>query len=189
VTIDPVPTSDDAARMLGEITPVGDRSRRLARDVAAARPLLVWGLAWTSGTLGYQFAPRPVGVIFGAAVCAAAAAASWIIRPREVRFRESERTFALLWAVLFLASPLLVLVAAPANQHELVVLLASLWAVGMLLYGAGTRDIPFAAIGLLTLVTAAVTRPADFGVTVLATGLAGGIAMTGLGAWRLRWRR
>jgi hypothetical protein len=55
VTADPqdqafdVPASADASRILDEITPVTRRSRRLARDVALARPLLSWGLAWAAG--------------------------------------------------------------------------------------------------------------------------------------------
>jgi hypothetical protein len=189
MTPDAVPSSADASRMLLEITPVSSRSRRLARDVTWARPLLAWGLAWTSGTIVYQVISGPGGAALGLATCAAAAAASWIVRPREVRFREAERRFALLWAVLFVTSPLLVLVAAPANAHILVAFLASLWAVGLLLYGVGVRDFPLAAVGLLTLITAAVTRPLDLGMVVLATGLAGGLSMTALGAWRMRWRR
>jgi hypothetical protein len=189
MTSDPVPTSADALRMLREITPVSGRSRRLARDVTWARPLLAWGLAWTSGAIAYQLVPRPAGLALGLAACAAAAAVSWIVRPREVRFREAERRFALLWLVLFATSPLLVLVIAPANTQILIAFLASLWGVGLLLYGAGVKDFPLAAIGLLTLVTAAVTRPVDLSATVLATGLAGGLGMTALGAWRMRWRR
>lgn len=189
VTPDPVPTSADASRMLREITPVSSRSRRLARDVTWARPLLIWGLAWTSATIVYQLLPRPAGPALGFAACAAAAAASWIVRPREVRFRETERRAALLWAVLFLTSPLLVLVIAPANAPILIAFLASLWAVGLLLYGVGVRDIPLAAIGLLTLVAAAITRPVDLGAVVLATGLTGGLGMTALGTWRMRWKR
>jgi hypothetical protein len=102
--------------MLREITPVSSRSRRLARDVTWARPLLIWGLAWTSATVIYQLLPRPAGPVLGFAACAAAAAASWIVRPREVRARETERRAALLWAVLFLTSPLLVLVIAPVTR-------------------------------------------------------------------------
>jgi hypothetical protein len=186
---DTVPSSDDASRMLREISPVSARSRRLARDVTWARPLLAWGLAWTGGTIVYQVVSGPAGAALGMACCTAAAVVSKIVRPREVRFHEAERRFALLWAVLFATSPLLVLVAAPANARILVVFLASLWAVGMLLYGVGVRDIPLAAVGLLTLITAAVTRPLDLGAAVTATGLAGGLSMMALGAWRMRWRR
>jgi hypothetical protein len=186
---DTVPSSDDASRMLREISPVTSRSRRLARDVTWARPLLAWGLAWTVGTIVYQLVNGLIGVALGTACCVAAAAVSKIIRPREVRFREAEHRFALLWAILFATSPLLVLVAAPASTRIMIVFLASLWAVGMLLYGVGVRDFPLAAIGLLTLVTAAVTRPVDLGAAVTATGLTGGLAMTALGAWRMRWRR
>jgi hypothetical protein len=189
MTPDTIPTSADASRMLRDITPVSGRSRRLARDVTWARPLLAWGLAWTGGTIGYQVIAGPGGVAFGVAACAAAAAVSWIVRPRQVRFREAERRFALLWAVLFVTSPLLVLVAEPANAHTLIAFLASLWAVGLILYGAGARDVPLAVAGLLTLIAAAVTRPLDLGAVVLATGLAGGLSMTALGAWRMRWRR
>jgi hypothetical protein len=189
MTPDAAPTSADASRMLRDITPVSSRSRRLARDVTWARPLLAWGLAWTAGAIGYQVIAGPGGVLFGTGACAAAAAVSWIVRPRQVRSRTAERRLALLWALLFATSPLLVLIAAPANAHILIALLASLWAVGMILYGAGVRDIPLAAAGLLTLIAAAVTRPLDTGVVVLATGLAGGLSMTALGAWRMRWRR
>jgi hypothetical protein len=189
MTTDPVPSSADASRLLAEITPVSSRSRRLARDVTWARPLLAWGLAWTGGTIAYQLITGPAGAVLGSAACAAAAAISWIVRPREVRLRESERRFALLWALLFLTSPLLVLVAAPANAHILIAFLGSVWAVGLLLYGAGVRDFPLAAVGMITLVAAAVIRPLDIGAAVLVTGLAGGLGMTALGAWRMRWRR
>lgn len=50
-----VPTSADASRILEEITPVTRRSRRLARDVALARPLLAWGRS----QLGRQAQPGP----------------------------------------------------------------------------------------------------------------------------------
>jgi hypothetical protein len=189
MTPDTVPSSDEASRMLREISPVSSRSRRLARDVTWARPLLAWGLGWTCGTILYGAVNGPAGPALGLACCAAAAAVSKIVRPREVRFREAERRFALLWAVLFVTSPLLVLVAAPANARILIVFLASLWAVGLLLYGVGVRDFPLAAIGLVTLITAAVSRPVDLGAAVTATGLTGGLAMTALGAWRMRWRR
>jgi hypothetical protein len=189
MTPDAVPTSADASRMLRDITPVSSRSRRLARDVTWARPLLVWGLAWTVGAIGYQVISGPGGAAFGLGACGTAAAVSWIVRPRHVRFREAERRLSLLWAVLFATSPLLVLVAEPANARTLIAFLASLWAVGLILYGAGVRDIPLAAAGLLTLTAAAVTRPLDIGAVVLATGLAGGLSMTALGAWRMRWRR
>ncbi|HEY1623072.1 MAG TPA: hypothetical protein VGG16_04675 [Streptosporangiaceae bacterium] len=184
-----VPTSADASRMLEEITPVSNRSRRLARDVTWAQPLLAWGLAWTAGTLGYQLVPGAAGVALGLTACAAAAAASWMVRPRDVRLRDSERRFALLWAVLFATSPLLVSVAAPASTHILIAFLGSVWAVGLLLYGAGVRDFPMAAAGLITVVAAAVVRPLDLGAAVLVTGLTGGLSMTALGAWRMRWRR
>jgi hypothetical protein len=59
VTADPqdqafdVPASADASRILDEITPVTRRSRRLARDVALARPLLSWAAgAWRRSAAG-----------------------------------------------------------------------------------------------------------------------------------------
>ena len=109
-----MPTSADAARMLQEITPVSRRSRRLARDVTFARPLLAWGLAWTTGAIVFQFAPSPAGAVGGSAACAAAAATTWMVRPREVRL-QYERRFTLLWLVLLASSPLLVAVAQPGQ--------------------------------------------------------------------------
>jgi hypothetical protein len=186
---DPIPTSADASQMLREIMPVSSRSRQLARDVAWAQPLLAWGLAWTSGSIMYQLVPGPAGAILGMAACAAAAAVSWVVRPHEVRSRESERRFVQLWAVLFASSPLLVLIAEPISAQVLITLVGGLWAVGLLLYGIGVRDFLFAAIGLLTLVAAAVSRPLDSGAAVLVTGLTGGLGMAALGTWRMRWRR
>jgi hypothetical protein len=174
--------------MLREITPVSVRSRQLARDVTVARPLLAWGLGWIAAAIFYQEIPGPAGVVLAAVACACASAVTWLARPRHVRFREAERRFASLWIVLFATSPLLVLVAAPANARTLIALLISLWAVGMLLYGVGVNDRPLAGVGLLTLLTAAVTRPIDLGAVVLATGLVGGVGMTALGAWRMRWK-
>ena len=120
-----VPTSADASRILEEITSVTRRSRRLARDVALARPLLAWGL---------------------------------------------------------------VAVAAPSSTRVLTVFLASLWAVGMLLYGIGVQDTPLAVIGLVIVMVAAATRIAAPGAAVLAVGLTGGAGMAALGGWRMRWR-
>jgi hypothetical protein len=182
-----VPTSADASRILAEITPVTRRSRRLARDVTLARPLLAWGLAWTAGAIVFQFVPGLTGAALGTAACAGAAAASWAVRPREVRLG-SERRLALLWVVFLAISPLLVAVTAPANAHVLAVFLASWWAVGMLLYGVGVRDVPLAVVGLVIVVVAAGARILAPGSAVLAVGVAGGLAMTGLGGWRMRWK-
>ena len=183
-----MPTSADATRILQEITPVTRRSRRLARDVTFARPLLAWGLAWAAGAILFQFLPGATGAGLGTAVCAGAAAVTWLVRPREVRLH-TERRFVLLWFVLFATSPLLVAVAAPANTRILVVFLASVWAVGMLLYGIGARDIPLAVVGLAILVLAAASRIMAPQLAVLVVGIAGGLGMAGLGGWRMRWKR
>jgi hypothetical protein len=183
-----VPTSADASRMLRDITPVTRRSRRLARDVTLARPLLAWGLAWAAGAILFQFLPGPVGAILGTAVCAGAVAVTWLVRPREVRLY-TERRFSLLWFVLFATSPLLVAVAAPANARIMVVFLASVWAVGMLLYGIGVQDIPLAVVGLAILALAAAARIMVPHLAVLVVGIAGGLPMAALGGWRMRWHR
>ena len=194
MTVDPqrdsagLPTPADASRILAEIGPVTRRSQRLTRDVTMGLPLLAWGLAWLAGALLFQYLPGPAGPGLGLAACAAAAVVTRLVRPREVR-RHTENRFALAWLVLFVTSPLLVLIAAPANSRILVVFLASLWAVGMLLYGIGVRDLPLAALGAIIVVVATVARLAVPHEAVLAVGLAGGLGMAGLGAWRLRWRR
>jgi hypothetical protein len=182
-----VPTPADASRILDEIAPVSRRSRRLARDVAFARPLLTWGLAWIAGAILYQYIPGVTGVILACAACASAAAVTWLVRPRDVRLH-TERRFALCWLVLFATSPLLIAVAAPPNAHVMTVLLASLWAVGMLLYGVGVQDLPLAVVGLTILAVAAATRIAAPGAAMLTVGVAGGLAMAVLGGWRMRWK-
>jgi hypothetical protein len=183
-----VPTSADASRILAEITPVTRRARQLARDVTFARPLLAWGLAWVAGALMYEFVRGVPGIALGLAACAGAAAVSWLVRPREVRLH-SEQRFAQLWIALFATSPLLVIVVAPANGHILVAFLGCLWAVALLLYGVGVKDIPLATVGLTTVAAAAVARLAAPGVIMLAVGLAGGLGMAALGGWRMRWKR
>lgn len=182
------PTSADASRILAEIAPVTRRSRQLQRDVTMGVPLLGWGLAWLAGSLVYQYAPSPAGAGLGLAACAAAAIVTRLVRPREIR-RNTEKRFLLAWMVLFILSPLLVVIAAPASPRIVAVFLASLWATGMLLYGIGVRDVPLAVLGLVIVVVAAVSRLAAPPEAMLAVGLAGGLGMTGLGGWRLRWRR
>jgi hypothetical protein len=110
-----------------------------------------------------------------------------VSRPREVRLG-SERRFTLIWLVFLAISPLLVAVAAPASARVMVVFLASLWAVGMLLYGLGIQDGPLAAVGLVTLVVAAAVRIIAPSAALLAVGITGGLAMAALGAWRMRWK-
>ncbi len=183
-----VPTSADASRILEELTPVTRRSRRLARDVAFARPLLAWGLAWMAGAVLFQFVPGAAGAVLGTAACACAAAVTWLVRPREVRLN-TERRFALIWFVLLAISPLLVAVAAPPNAHIMAVFLASLWAVGMLLYGIGVKDLPLAAVGLAIVVVAAATRIMAPHAAMLIVGITGGLGMAMLGGWRMRWKR
>jgi hypothetical protein len=183
-----VPTSADASRLLQEITPVTRLSRRFTRDVMFARPLLAWGLAWTAGAIFFQFLPGAAGEVLGTVVCAGAAAITWLVRPHEVRLH-TERRFALLWFVLLAISPLLIAVAAPPDARVLVVLLASVWAVGMLLYGIGAQDHPLAVVGLGTLVIAAAARIMAPHEAVLIVGIGGGLGMAGLGGWRMRWRR
>ncbi len=136
----------------------------------------------------FQFLPGPLGAILGTAVCAGAVAITWLVRPREVRLY-TERRFSLLWFVLFATSPLLVAVAAPANARVLVVFLASVWAVGMLLYGIGVQDIPLAVVGLAILALAAAARIMAPQLAVLVVGIAGGLPMAALGGWRMRWQR
>jgi hypothetical protein len=183
-----VPTSADAARILDEINPVTQRSRRLARDVTMGRPLLAWGLAWIAGSVLFEYAPAPAGAIGGSLACAAAIAVNVLMRPHEVR-RSTERRFGLGWFVLMAMSPLLVAVAEPRNAKITAVFLGSLWAVGMLLYGIGVRDLPLAAIGLTIVLVAAVTRIAVPGRSMIIVGLVGGLGMAGVGGWRMRWRR
>jgi hypothetical protein len=86
-------------------------------------------------------------------------------------------------------SPLLVAVAAPGNAKVTAVFLGSLWAVGMLLYGIGVRDLPLAAIGLAIVLVAAATRIAVPGQSMIIVGVTGGLAMAAVGAWRMRWKR
>ena len=182
------PTSADASRILADIAPVTRRSQQLTRDVTMGVPLLGWGLAWLVGALLFQYVPEPAGAVLGAAACAAAATVTRVVRPREVRLH-TEKRFALAWLVLFVISPLLVLIAGPANARITVVFLASLWATGMLLYGIGVRDLPLAALGLAIVAVAAVTRLLVPHEAVLAVGVAGGVGMAAVGGWRLRWRR
>jgi hypothetical protein len=182
------PTSADASRILAEIAPVTRRSQQLQRDVTMGVPLLGWGLAWLVGALVYQYVPGPAGAVLGLAACAAAATVTRVVRPREIRL-STEKRFALAWVVLFVISPLLVVIAEPASPRIVAVFLASLWATGMLLYGIGVRDVPLAVLGLVIVVMAAVIRLAAPPEAVLAVGLAGGLGMTGLGGWRMRWRR
>ena len=183
------PTPADASRILAEIEPVTRRSQRLTRDVTMGLPLLAWGVAWVSGALLFEYLHGPAGKVLGLLVCAAAAAVTRLVRPHEVRFQQAEKRFALAWAVLFVTSPLLVVIAAPANARIVVVFLARLWAVGMLLYGIGVRDVPLAGLGLAIVVAATVSRLTVPHAAVLAVGLVGGLGMAGLGGWRLRWRR
>jgi hypothetical protein len=183
-----VPTPTDASRLLGEIAPVTERSRRLTRDVTIGRPLLAWGLAWIAGAILFQYLPSPAGAIGGLLACAAAAGVNVLVRPREVR-RNSERRFGLGWWVLMATSPLLVAVAAPDNTKVTAVFLGSLWAVGMLVYGIGVRDLPLAAIGLGIVIVAAATRIAIPGQAMIIVGIAGGLAMAAVGGWRMRWTR
>ena len=197
------PTAADASRILDEITPVSRRSRQLARDVmawaldhwmvgrparACTRPLLAWGLAWMAGATLYEFIPGRAGALLGTAACAAALAVTWLVRPREVRL-DNERRFGALWFVFLAVSPLLIAVVQPPDGHVMTVLLGSLWAVGMLLYGIGVRDISLAALGLAIVMLAAATRVAAPGAALLAVGLAGGLGMAALGGWRMRWKR
>ena len=181
------PTSADAARMLQEITPVTRRSRQLARDVTFARPLLAWGVAWTAGSILFQYVPGTAGAVLGTAACFVAIAITWLVRPREVRLH-NERRFSLLWLVLFATSPLLVAVAQPANARILAVFLASVWAVGMLLYGIGVQDLPLAMVGLAIIIVAAATRIAAPQLAMLIVGITGGLSMAALGGWRMRWK-
>jgi hypothetical protein len=183
-----VPTPTDASRLLGEIAPVTERSRRLTRDVTIGRPLLAWGLAWIAGSILFQYLPSPAGAIGGLLACVAAAGVNVLVRPREVR-RNSERRFGLGWWVLMATSPLLVTVAAPDNTKVTAVFLGSLWAVGMLVYGIGVRDLPLAAIGLGIVIVAAATRIAIPGQAMIIVGIAGGLAMAAVGGWRMRWTR
>lgn len=183
-----VPTSADASRILEELAPVTRRSRRLARDVALALPLLAWGLAWMTGAVLFQVVHGAAGALLGTAACACAAAVTWLVRPRDVRLN-TERRFRLIWLVLFAISPLLVAVAAPPNAHLMAVFLASLWAVGMLLYGIGVKDLPLAAVGLAIVVVAAGARITASHEAVLVVGITGGLGMAMLGGWRMRWKR
>jgi hypothetical protein len=91
--------------------------------------------------------------------------------------------------VLMGTSPLLVAVAAPGNAKVTAVFLGSLWAVGMLLYGIGVRDLPLAAIGLAIVLVAAATRIAVPGQSMIIVGVTGGLAMAAVGTWRMRWKR
>jgi hypothetical protein len=182
------PTAADASRILDEITPVSRRSRQLARDVTFARPLLAWGLAWMAGAALYEFIPGRAGALLGTTACVAALAVTWLVRPREVRL-DNERRFGALWFVFLAVSPLLIAVVQPPDGHVMTVLLGSLWAVGMLLYGIGVRDIPLAVLGLAIVMLAAATRVAAPRTALLAVGLAGGLGMAALGGWRMRWKR
>lgn len=182
-----VPTAEDAERMLQEIAPVARRSRRLTLDAAAARPLLAWGLAWMTGAVLSQYVSWPAGAVLGSVPAAGAAVVTWLIRSRDVRL-PSERRFALLWLGLLASSPLLVAVAAPPDPRLTAVFLASLWALGMVLYGVGTQDVPLAVVGSVTLATAATARIAAPGAALLLTGLCGGAGMTLLGSLRM-WRK
>ena len=119
-----------------------------------------------------------------------AADLGWLYRTglaEEVRRRE--RMLYRSVAIASCAAPLLVVIAEPANPRIVAVFLASLWATGMLLYGIGVRDVPLAVLGLVIVVVAAVIRLVAPHEAVLAVGLAGGLGMTGLGGWRMRWRR
>jgi len=183
-----VPTSSDAARMLREITPVTRRSRQLTRNAALGRPLLAWGLAWMAGAALFQWVPEPAGAVLGSVPCAGALAVCWLVRSPDVRL-PGRRRFALLWFALLASSPLLVAVAAPANAKIMTVFLASVWAVGMVLYGIATEDVPLAVVGLVIVVLAGAARIVFPGAAMIIVGIGGGLGMASLGYWRTRWRR
>jgi hypothetical protein len=135
----------------------------------------------------FQCVPGTAGAVLGTAACFVAIAITWLVRPREVRLH-NERRFSLLWLVLFATSPLLVAVAQPANARILAVFLASVWAVGMLLYGIGVQDLPLAMVGLAIIIVAAATRIAAPQLAMLIVGITGGLSMAALGGWRMRWK-
>ncbi len=174
--------------MLREITPVTRRSRQLARAAALGRPLLAWGLAWMTGAALFQWIPGVAGVLAGCVPCAAALAVCWLARSPDVRL-PGRRRFALLWFALLASSPLLVAVAAPANDKLTAVFLAGLWAMGMVLYGIATEDVPLAVLGLAIVVLAGAARIAFPGLALIIVGIGGGLGMTSLGCWRTRWSR
>lgn len=179
-----VPESSDAARMLDEIAPVAQRSRRLTRDATLARPLLAWGVAWMTGAVLFQYVPAPAGALLGSLPCAGATAVSWLVRTPEVRLPGQRRP--LLWFAFMAVSPLLVAVAAPPDARLTMVFLAALWAAGMILYGIGTHDMPLAVTGAVIVATAAVARLTAPGAAMLVVGITGGLGMALVGSWRMR---
>jgi len=140
-----------------------------------------------AGAVLFQYIPGSTGVILGSLPCAGATAVTWLVRPREVRLPAQWR-LASLWLALLASSPLLVAVAAPANTRLMVVFLISMWAMGMVLYGIGTQDVPLALVGSATVMLAAAARLAAPGGALLIVGIGGGLAMALLGSWRMRWR-
>lgn len=174
--------------MLREITPVARRSRQLARDARLARPLFAWGLAWITGAALLEYVPGPGGVALSSVPAVGAAAVTWLARSHDVHL-PTERRFTLAWLAFMASSPLLVAVAAPESTRLMVVFLASLWGVAIVLYGIAMQDAPLSVVGSAIVIAAAVARTTAPGAAMMAVGLCGGLGMTALGAWRLRWKR
>lgn len=174
--------------MLREVTPVARRSRQLARDVSLARPLLAWGLAWIAGATLLEYLPGPEGAALSCVPAVGAAAVTWLSRSQDIHL-PTERRLTLAWFAFMASSPLLVAVAAPASTRLMVVFLASLWGVAILLYGIAMGDAPLSVVGSAIVIAAAAARITAPGAAVMAVGLCGGLGMTALGAWRLRWTR
>lgn len=175
----------EAARTLGELRAIGDRSRRVAYATITRTPLVVWGVAWLLGYVALDTLEWAVAVPVGIGLSVAAALGTRLCRSEEV-VNGWERRVQLSWLVLMASSPLLVATISPAPARSVVLFLGALWGVALLLYAVAAGDVALGVVGALIVVMAAVANVAVQHHGLLVFGLVAGAAMVALGVARLR---
>lgn len=96
-----------------------------------------------------------------------------------------ERRTRMAWAALMLCSPFLVASVSPVPGRVLAVFLGAVWGTGLLLLATATGDVPLGAVGAVTVLAAAICRPALHDYSLLGFGSCAGGAMLALGCSRL----
>lgn len=174
---------DRAEELIAELGTLAGRTRAAGRSMATGVPLIGWGLAWGTGYVALDLLDGAIRIVVVALAWCVGLLGSWL-PVRNVIRTGIEGRIRWGWAAVLFASPFLITAAQPASWVFIALFLGGLWSLAMCLYAVATADVPYAVVGMIGVVMAAVAGVQTSLPPLACFGIAAALPLLGIGVHR-----
>lgn len=178
------PTAEEAAAALSGASEARREGRRAAVAGITRAPLVIWGCVWCADYAAFQFLSTMVATLLAAGLAALAFGLSRHTDGAGGTRSGWDREVIGSWWVLVVGSVGLGVIAGPAPEEVIWLLVGAFWGVALALYAAVCGDRALGGLGMGIVVAAVVLRLSWPPLSLLLFGLVSGGAMVGLGLAR-----